>query len=118
MPVVGSGFYVSPVKDHYRIGYGFHNNYIFAFEQMGVMGLILFLSLLFRVLKESFRIRSKNDIGAIMFSFTTVLCFANMTGQIFWQGFGTCDMNTLIIYLMTLSVEYNSSLSYDESRFC
>lgn len=105
MPFVGSGFYVSPKLGSFRIGYGFHNNYVFAFEQLGIYGLYLFLILLLRVLKVSNKYRKKNDISKMVLAFTLVLCVANMAGQIFWQGFGTCEMNTLIIYLMALSVE-------------
>ena len=109
MPICGSGFYVSPINGRYRVGYGFHNNYIFAVEQMGILGLLLFLILLFVVLRGSYSARHNNDVGKVMFAFTLVLCVANMTGQIFWQGFGTCDMNTLVVFLMALSIEPNIS---------
>lgn len=107
MPFLGSGFYVSPKKGSFRVGYGFHNNYLFAFEQMGIVGFILFLLLLFNVLKGSYKSLNDNDVGRIMFTYTLMLCIANVTGQIFWQGFGTCDINTLTVYLMALAVEHS-----------
>ena len=105
MPFLGSGFYVSPKKGVFRVGYGFHNNYLFAFEQMGIIGFVMFLLFLFNVLKGSYNSLDNNDVGRIMFSYSLMLCIANVTGQIFWQGFGTCDMNTLTVYLMALAVE-------------
>ena len=78
---------------------------MFAFEQMGIIGFVMFLLFLFNVLKGSYNSLDNNDVGRIMFSYSLMLCIANVTGQIFWQGFGTCDMNTLTVYLMALAVE-------------
>lgn len=104
MPFVGSGFYVSPILGHYRVGYGFHNNYVFAFEQLGLFGLFLFLSLLFSTFKTTYRLKTNNyfsiPICALVFAYLIV----NFSGQSFWQGFGNGEMNTLIIYMMSISI--------------
>lgn len=104
MPFIGSGFYVSPILGYFRVGYGFHNNYIFAFEQLGLIGLFYFLSLMFGTFKTTYRQRFVNyfsmPICALIFAYLIV----NFSGQSFWQGFGNGEMNTLIIYLMSISV--------------
>ena len=43
VPIIGGGFYVAPVNGEYRIGYGFHNIYIFSLEQSGLIGIIFYL---------------------------------------------------------------------------
>ncbi|MFD1079565.1 hypothetical protein, partial [Longispora fulva] len=58
VPFFGGGFYVAPTHNNFRIGYGFHNIYIFALEQAGVIGLFLFLSFLttaYKILKKGLR---------------------------------------------------------------
>lgn len=104
-PFVGSGFYISPVNGHYRIGYGYHNNYIFAFEQLGIVGFYLFIMLFVRTLKGSKQYFKSNGIALIGYSYFFTFLFINMSGQSFWHGFGTINMNTLVMLLMTLSVE-------------
>ena len=103
LPLIGSGFYVSPFDGRYRIGYGFHNNYVFAFEQTGIVGLLLFIYLLITVLRTSYKNRNFWN-ASIVFAFTAALVVVSMTGQTFWRGFGNCNVNSLIVLLMCLSI--------------
>lgn len=103
LPIIGSGFYVSPCDGRYRIGYGFHNNYVFAFEQTGVIGLLLFVYFLLLVLRMSYKNRD-GRIAPIILAFTAALAVVSMTGQTFWRGFGNCNANSLIVLLMCLSI--------------
>lgn len=105
MPICGSGFYVSPRNGIYRIGYGFHNNYIFSFEQMGILGLIFFIMLLFRTIRLSHKYRFTNELSLPVCSLVLAYLILNFAGQTFWHGFGNGEINTLLIFIMALSVE-------------
>lgn len=104
LPILGGGFYVAPIEGKYRVGYGAHNNYVFALEQMGIVGLALFLYFLFKFLVLAKRNKS-NMIALIMVSYIFSLLFVGFSGQTFWRGFGNGNINTLLILLMALSLE-------------
>ena len=108
MPFIGGGYYVSPINGNYRVGYGTHNNYLFAFEQFGILGLLLFLSLLYICLKYSFRNRFDNPVSAICFAFILSLVIVGVAGQTFWRGFSTGNINNLILYIMAIGCNTNT----------
>lgn len=114
MPLIGSGFYISPIEGKYRIGYGFHNNYIFAFEQLGFLGLVLFLIFLFTYISSYRKCRS-NFLFVVFFPFVLALSIVSFSGQSFWRGFGTGNINTLIVLLMALSVD---NKWFSGNKFC
>jgi hypothetical protein len=112
VPFIGAGFYVAPiyVKEvpQYRVDYGFHNIYIFAFEQSGVVGLILFLAFLRYTLKGLSTLRSSGSEIDRFFAYAlTAFIIAEMVsgffGQIFWRGFGTGNFNTYLILMLVLA---------------
>lgn len=104
LPILGGGFYVAPIAAKYRVGYGAHNNYVFAFEQLGILGLVLYLYFLFKFLVLAKRNKS-NMIALIMVPYIFSLLFVGFSGQTFWRGFGNGNTNTLLILLMALSLE-------------
>jgi len=110
MPFIGGGFYVSAINGHHRIGYGKHNNYLFVFEQGGIIALILFLvfwtqTLLYlrRMWKKS---SNRPDRGFAFAALIYFICltFLNVVGQIFVRGFNNNNMNAYIIVILALAL--------------
>lgn len=106
MPFIGAGFYVASVNGFYRIGYGFHNNYIFAFEQIGLIGLLIWLFWSYSSLRLIWANRNDNILASPLFVYYISLLIIGITGQIFWRGFGNANMNTFIIIMMVLASSY------------
>ena len=104
LPVIGGGFYVAPINGKSRIGYGAHNNYVFAFEQLGIIGLVLFLYFLFKFM-SGLKKNKLNKMASIMYPYILSLIVIGISGQTFWRGFGNGNINTLLILLMSLSFE-------------
>ncbi len=114
MPFIGAGFYVAPINGFYRIGYGFHNNYIFAFEQIGLIGLLIWLFWSWFSLKKLWASRKNNILASPLFIYYISLLIVGFTGQTFWRGFGNANMNTFIIVMMVLaSLAINSQEEID-----
>lgn len=116
LPLIGGGFYVVPhtYPDgliRFRATYGIHNSYLFAFEQGGVVVLLLFLAFLVvlgRSLKNTVRYPANDTDLAFakgMRAFFHALLFAMIPGQIFWQGFGSENFNGYIILLFVLATK-------------
>lgn len=115
LPFFGGGFYAvpqtngGPVKG-YRIGYGFHNAYVFPYEQAGWVGLILSAIFLFSIIRGVWMSMKSNNQTDRQFA-TGVWCVlvaflpALWMGQIFWHGFGTENMNTFLVAILVLSTK-------------
>lgn len=112
LPFFGGGFYVAPTNGNYRIGYGFHNIYIFAFEQSGVFGLILFISFLASASKYLFKglISFSSRKGSLEYVFLAATLsyliseiIVGLAGHSFWRGFATNNFNTLRILILILA---------------
>ena len=107
VPFIGAGFYVAPVYDSgfakYRVGYGFHNAYLFAFEQGGAAALVLFIAFLISCWQYLGRARRSlsgaavDFVNAITAVFVATLVIA-MVGHGFWFG-STMHFS---FYLLTL----------------
>ncbi|WP_265162985.1 O-antigen ligase family protein [Salinimicrobium tongyeongense] len=113
MPFFGGGFYVAPIDDKFRIGYGFHNIYVFAFEQAGLFGLFFFLLFLkeaFNYLKKALNLYSVNRKSiefvfiAGVFSYFIAELIVGLAGHTFWRGFATNNFNTLRIIVLLMAV--------------
>lgn len=107
LPFIGGGFYVAPIKGNYRIGYGVHNNYLFAYEQIGIVGFVIMIIFFIKALKRSYKNRKQGFIPAIMCAFMLSLAIVGFSGQSFWRGFGNANVNTLIIFLIGIATEKN-----------
>lgn len=110
VPLVGGGFYVAPKDGIYRIGYGFHNIYLFALEQAGLIGLILFLIFIAITLKKLLTFQKgqqlltyeKLFILAISSYFIGQLIIG-ISGHTFWSGFGTNNFNSLRLIVLVVA---------------
>jgi len=102
VPFVGAGFYVAPMEGRYRIGYGYHNAYLFSFEQLGCMGFLLFICLYYRTIIRSFRYRRYNPFAALVFAYVLGLVIVGPAGNTFWRGNATGNINTLLVFLFSI----------------
>lgn len=113
VPLVGAGFYIAPVfvdgVPIYRVDYGIHNIYVFAFEQGGIVGFVLFMSFVVTAV-AGLRVvlRSTNDVhrclAAALLAFLCAELVVGWAGQIFWRGFGTVNFNNYLILLLMLAL--------------
>jgi len=111
MAVFGAGFYVAPVVEEgsirYRLGYGIHNSYLFAFEQGGLLAALLFALFLgscwrrLSMIAPS-QVASDAAFGVGMKSFLFALLLMSLGGQVFWHGFNTGNMNSYIVVLLVI----------------
>jgi len=111
LPFFGGGFYVAPMKGVYRIGYGWHNIFIFAIEQSGIIGLWLFWHFIkrsYNELKKRLPLMDKESpqywfaFGAF-YSFIAMLIIGILGGHSFWRGFSTGNLNTFRILLLIIT---------------
>lgn len=111
LPYFGGGFYVAPINGYYRIGYGFHNIYMFAIEQSGLIGLVLFLLFLKKavssVKKKMSYYKNKNPLAhaftIAVFSFLIAEIILGIAGHTFWRGFATNNINGLRILILIIA---------------
>lgn len=122
IPFVGGGFMVVPVTEldgslRYRIGYGVHNDYLFALEQGGLVAFILLIAFLIVCRNNLKRMHTldKNEADRAfaigMHAFFHGLLVAMWGGQIFWHGFEKVNFNTYMILLFVLASTMSFSLS-------
>jgi len=110
MPLIGGGFYVVPVVEGlYRVGYGIHNNYLFAFEQGGMFALFAFIYLLYASITKLHKITKfgagvDRGFSIAILAYLLALLPISLVGQTFWLGFGTVNINTFIVLLLMISV--------------
>lgn len=110
MPFIGAGFYVAPISGNARIGYGFHNIYLFAFEQSGIIGVILFILFIYvsiKILREGLRDLDKNSLSywfvAVVYAYFVASLIVGISGHSFWSGFSTSNFNNLRILLLVFA---------------
>lgn len=114
MPFIGGGFYVAPIIDgdieRYRVGYGFHNTYLFAFEQGGIFAAMAFLFFLYAVIRKLNRVRMTAGnsvdrafaIAALAYILASLPVY--LAGQIFWIGFETGHFNTFLLIVLFIAL--------------
>jgi O-antigen ligase len=113
LPLIGGGFYVAPVivgdSEKYRVGYGFHNTYLFVFEQGGIVAAVTFLYLLYTTIRKLNRVRkvgvstdSAFAIAALSYILASLPVY--LAGQIFWMGHDSGHFNAFLIIVMLLAL--------------
>ncbi len=113
IPFIGAGFGVAPHSDgngdlNYRVGYGIHNCYLYAFEQGGIVAFVLFISFLRQCwrgigLQKNSTITEDRVFAIGMSAFFVALLCASWTGQVFWLTSGTENLTIYIVILLILA---------------
>ncbi|SDH02385.1 hypothetical protein [Winogradskyella thalassocola] len=111
VPVFGGGFYVAPMNGAFRIGYGWHNIFIFAIEQAGVIGLILFIKFIKRgyavignhIKKLEINSAKRQFVFAVFVIFIAMFVLGIGGSHTFWEGFSTGNFNLFRMVLITLA---------------
>lgn len=114
VPYFGGGFYVAPRNNGFRVGYGFHNIYVFPFEQAGILGVVffyLFIRASLRGLWKSKRIVKNKISYEYMFllsviSYWVASLLIGVAGHTFWRGFATNNLNTLRILTLVIATSF------------
>jgi len=112
MPLIGGGFYVAPTiegsYERYRVGYGFHNTYLFAFEQGGILAAIVFLYFLYAIIRKLNRVRKVGAaadrafaIAALSYMLASLPIY--LAGQIFWMGFESGHFNAFLLIVLLIA---------------
>lgn len=112
MPFIGGGFYVVPTiegsYERYRVGYGFHNTYLFAFEQGGILAAIAFLYFLYAIIRKLNHVRKVSaaadrafSIAALSYMLASLPIY--LAGQVFWIGFGSGHFNTFLLIVLLIA---------------
>jgi len=113
MPLIGGGFYVAPriygSSVNYRVGYGFHNTYLFAFEQGGILAAMAFLCFLYAVIRKLNRVRNVGAAADRVFAIAALsYMLASLpvyfAGQIFWMGFETVHFNAFLLIVLLIAL--------------
>lgn len=123
VPIFGGGFYVAPMNGIYRIGYGWHNIYLFAIEQSGVIGLILFFKFIKKVLVSlrNKRIQLKKYtieywfVLAVRVIFISILVIGIFGSHSFWNGFSTGNLNSFRLILIIIATHSLIKRKHEES---
>jgi len=116
IPFIGAGLYIAPHTyasgyHYFRVDYGVHNLYLFAFEQGGLAAFILFFIFLFACRKSLKTMRKyyDNDTDKAfadgMYAFFYAIIIVGMAGQVFWMGFGTENFNAYLLILFALAIK-------------
>jgi hypothetical protein len=113
VPIFGGGFYVAPMRGFYRVGFGWHNIYIFAIEQSGIFGLILFIRFFSTALKSLKYKVSQLVINSVNYWFTfavriifiSILIIGVFGAHSFWRGFSTGNFNSLRLILLIIATQ-------------
>jgi hypothetical protein len=113
LPVIGAGFNVAPLsggETDYRIDYGIHNIYLFAYEQAGVVGLLLFLWFAVTVMRCLWKTRDQGNLIDVSFANSLLAYFfatliVGIGGHNFWQGFGSGNFNTCLIIVLLIATK-------------
>jgi len=82
---------------------GAHNNFLHAFAETGIVGLIIFLAIFFDIVKRLVLLsRRKNNIARVFLFSTLVLLFSCFTQETFWfnPAFGRFWLIYMFFYLM------------------
>jgi len=114
LPVFGGGFYVVPHMRNdalvYRRGYGIPHIYLFPLEQGGVVAFGLFgwfLWVSLRDLRRMTKLPPGEDqaFASGVWIFYVVMLTVGLAGCVFWQGFGSENMNTYILAMLVLATK-------------
>ncbi|MBN1515453.1 hypothetical protein JXA32_02680 [Candidatus Sumerlaeota bacterium] len=121
VPFIGAGFYVAPISEglnslRYRVGYGIHNSYFFAFEQGGTAAFVLFLLFLacgIHRLNKMRKSRMSVDVQFALglYAYMVFVLINGFAGQGFWRGFGTGNFNTYVILLLIIATQKINALN-------
>jgi hypothetical protein len=115
LPLIGGGFYVTPMivgdseSYSYRVGYGFHNTYLFVFEQDGIFAALAFLYLLYAIIRKLNFLRNVGvaadrafAIAALSYMLASLPVY--LAGQIFWKGFDTGHFNAFLLIVLLIAL--------------
>jgi len=107
----GGGFYVTPIGDRHRVGYGVHNIFFFPLEQAGVLGFAASIWIWITLWKGLRPRRNRPPenltdtyLRVAMFSYLAALGIIGWAGQIFWLGFGNEILGTYQFLLFGLAM--------------
>ncbi|TKB46145.1 O-antigen ligase family protein [Thalassotalea mangrovi] len=106
LPFIGAGFYVAPIEGRPRVGYGFHNIYVFTIEQSGIIGFCLFIMFCFVVVRRFVNFIKVGKVSKYHWFVVAVTAYTlgslviGWSGHTFWRGFATSNFNTLRILLL------------------
>jgi O-antigen ligase len=114
LPIIGAGFNVAPRSTgggnyYYRVDYGVHSIYLFAIEQAGVLGLILFLWFIVatvKALRKSIAQREPADFyfAKALLAYFLATLIVGIGGHNFWQGFDSGNFNTCLIIVLMVAI--------------
>lgn len=125
VPLFGAGFYVAPMNGVFRIGYGWHNIFIFAIEQAGVIGLLFFLNFIkkgYKALNNRYKTLKdlsveKEFVFAVLVIFIGIFLFGISGAHTFWEGFSTGNFNLFRLVLIMLALNgFNKSIRYNYGK--
>ncbi len=121
LPIIGGGFYAVPHtingQLNYRIAYGVHNGYAFAFEQGGIVALIFLMFFLWYCFRDLRRAQKSKNLVDKAFA-TAVLMFfiisllRSLVSNIFWLGNGMEHFSILMLLMYVLSSTPTVSRNY------
>lgn len=111
VPFIGGGFYVAPMNGSYRIGFGWHNIYLFVVEQAGIFGLVLFYSFIKKVLntlRANYKQLKKHTVEhwfvfSVRVIFISIIIIGIFGAHSFWNGFSTGNFNSFRLVLIILA---------------
>jgi len=122
MPFSGAGFYVAPIDNFYRIGYGWHNSLIFVFEQAGILGLIYFINFISKTNKSLIihkDLVKNHNMYVFIFSIKVIfvsMIILSLTGaHTFFLGFATGNFNLLRIFLLLMASDLLIKNNYEKN---
>lgn len=116
----GGGFYAVPMPDSqgnmkYRVGYGLHNIHFVTFEQAGFAAFLVAIYFWFTAINTGYK-NKEHPLGRCGLGISAGIALLGWTGQIFYHGFGTENMLSAQLILITLLLYYgNSEFSYEKT---
>lgn len=122
VPVFGGGFYVAPLNGAFRIGYGWHNIFIFAIEQSGIIGLVLFVKFIkkgYKGLNANYKklndsLVEKKFVFAVIIIFMAMFILGLSGAHTFWEGFSTGNFNLFRLVLIMLALNGVNNVAKSE----
>jgi hypothetical protein len=122
MAIAGGGFYVVPIGDRWRMGYGIHNLYLRPLEQGGVASFIASIWLWIRLGTHLRRRRQTPSVSALdehfriaMFGYFVALLIVGWAGGFFWLQGGTEHLNSYLILMLGLALSETGESPTEQS---